>query len=270
MNEERIVHQTYISKKLPWIYQKILNSNKEKNPDWEFILWDDDELADWINKVDPLLHQLFLKCPLGIQRGDLARLLLIYYKGGVYIDLDIELIKPLDNIFKRWGRAAFLITSEPRQQIIYLYHLNFFACNAFMYSPAGNPLLGRIINDIRTIYDMYGDIILRQFNIFGGPLLTKHIHAWKPPHSLINIPDETEFYPINDIKLKNLPTYSRDLQMIKTGPYPSSAYMIHYWIHGDFESKQRLNSFRGNEQKSIHENVYDLLQPIYNLPDIRT
>jgi len=271
MKISRIVHQTYSTAELPWIYKKIIDSNLKLNGDWTFKLWTDSELEDWILATEPSLYSLFTKCPLGVQRGDLARLLLIYHYGGLYIDLDIEILKPLNEILEIYlqNPDKLMIASEPSDQIKYLYNIDFYACNAFMMSAPRNPLLAHAIDTIRGLYEIHGLSILERFNIFGGPLLTKLINEWDAPRIFTNIIREDLVYPINDIKLKDIPSYSKDIKTLMTGNFPTSALMVHYWIHGDFESKIRVFRYVGDQRKPVHVSVYELLQPIYELQAIK-
>ena len=39
--------------------------------------------------------------------------------------------------------------------------------------------------------------------------------------------------------------------------------MVHYWIHGDFESKILLDSFNIDNKKTIHENIYCFFSKLY-------
>jgi hypothetical protein len=42
--------------------------------------------------------------------------------------------------------------------------------------------------------------------------------------------------------------------------------MVHYWIHGDFESKALLTAFSPENKKTIHENMFGFFSKLY--PDI--
>jgi len=44
--------------------------------------------------------------------------------------------------------------------------------------------------------------------------------------------------------------------------------MIHYWIHGDFESKNLLDTFKISKKLNFNENIYKFFSTLY--PNIAT
>jgi mannosyltransferase OCH1-like enzyme len=98
----KIIHQTYIRKDdLPKPILHVQEVLKRLNPDWEYRLYDDQDILDFIednydsnvlrvyNKINPLY---------GAARADLFRYLLIYKVGGAYFDIKSGAIQPLDKI----------------------------------------------------------------------------------------------------------------------------------------------------------------------------
>ena len=77
------------------------------------------------------------------------------------------------------------------------------------------------------------------------------------------IEDRELIYPINDLKLENIPTAVKDWTSVRTGKYTSNPIMVHYWIHGDFESKILLDTFKVDNKKTIHENIYSFFSKLY-------
>jgi hypothetical protein len=69
-------------------------------------------------------------------------------------------------------------------------------------------------------------------------------------------------YPICDPKLSTLPNCEKDISMLKKGEY-DNAYMVHYWIHSDFESKEKIDKFTYDDKCSIHENIYKFFKELY-------
>lgn len=64
----------------------------ELHPDWTHLTWRDPlSPADW-----PLTSEHWDRCPTGAQKAGLIRLEAILTHGGVYIDSDLELWRPLD------------------------------------------------------------------------------------------------------------------------------------------------------------------------------
>ena len=72
--------------------------------------------------------------------------------------------------------------------------------------------------------------------------------------SLYNIIETHKIYPILDIKLE-LKSSIDDFNKIKTGHYDNITYMVHYWIHSNFEAKNIIYNFQYNDTLTIHENL---------------
>ena len=111
----KIFHAVWIGDELPEKYEKFWLGWKEKHPDWEFKLWTD-------NLPGPRLGKFYGKAKDLRVDSNFARLEILYEYGGVYIDLDMECLKPIDpllescNAFitietttdmKVWGRVGF-------------------------------------------------------------------------------------------------------------------------------------------------------------------
>ena len=96
----KVVYQTWKTKQLPKQYEIILDHNKSLNPEYQFILLDDDDLVKFFNTQDPLLKNAFFKInpKYGASRADLFRYVIIYLHGGIYLDVKIKCIQP----FKEW------------------------------------------------------------------------------------------------------------------------------------------------------------------------
>lgn len=82
------------SKKRP---KEWMDSWKLKNPTWEYILWDEQKIKQYFpnglhnqdkyDEIEPFYG-----------KADILRYEILYNYGGVYIDADIDCIKPLDEL----------------------------------------------------------------------------------------------------------------------------------------------------------------------------
>lgn len=96
----KIIHQTYHVKNLPEAIQTNINQLKNQNPDWEYRLYDDDDIEKYIQFYYPTLLLFYKKInPIyGAAKADFFRYLVIYKSGGVYLDIKSTLSKPLNEI----------------------------------------------------------------------------------------------------------------------------------------------------------------------------
>ena len=73
---------------------------KELNPDYEFIVYDDSDIENYLQKhLSPTDCEL-IKDKHIVEKTDLARLLLIYNEGGIYSDIDRLCNIPLTQVIK--------------------------------------------------------------------------------------------------------------------------------------------------------------------------
>jgi mannosyltransferase OCH1-like enzyme len=95
---EKIIHQIWVGTfKIPLREKQYVQSIKSLNPNIEHILWGDidnempDNLKKWYNKFYNIKNYAFC--------ADILRIWVVYKYGGIYLDVDFNISKPLDNIF---------------------------------------------------------------------------------------------------------------------------------------------------------------------------
>lgn len=257
----KIIHQTWFdnNKALPVIFDKMIQESKKINQNFEFKLWTDSNIEDFLKTNYKNIYKIYSNNILGVQKSDLARLAILHYYGGIYIDLDILLIKNLNDLFD-YNKDILYISYEPTEQTKYVWNMENYICNAFFACNKNNIIIQHIIDTIINIYDIYGEKIFNKFNIFGSNLYMKILE--KSDKSLYNIIDTNKIYPISDIKLE-LITGIQDYNIIKTGNYNNNTYMVHYWIHSNFEAKNIIYNFNYNNELSIHQNLGIFFQQMY-------
>lgn len=96
-NIPNIIHQTWKSKtELPENFTKWRNSFLELNPSFIHNLYDDDDNRTLIIKHLPELLPLYNSFSREILRVDFVRAIYLFFYGGIYADMDVQCLKPLD------------------------------------------------------------------------------------------------------------------------------------------------------------------------------
>jgi len=142
--------QTWKSKDIPAHYQPFIDSVRTHNPDWNYMLFDDDDIMTFVKTKMSKYYNLFMHLPQKIQQIDFFRYLAIYYYGGVYIDLDLYVTQSFDTLYyDNMDMCKFpvelhsitdtIITSQGFTQLIGNY--------AF-YAPPKHPFIKQIIDNI--------------------------------------------------------------------------------------------------------------------------
>ena len=75
---------------------------KDLNPTWTHILYDDDDMIEYMKKYYPDLLHIYNKIntKYGAAKADFFRYILMYREGGVYLDIKSAMKVPLDKILK--------------------------------------------------------------------------------------------------------------------------------------------------------------------------
>lgn len=78
----KIYHQSWMSPELPVDFQFWSDSCRSLHPDWEWVLWTDEDNANLVRMHFPWLEESYNALPAEIYRADLARSLYMYAFGG--------------------------------------------------------------------------------------------------------------------------------------------------------------------------------------------
>ena len=132
----RIIHQTWASNVIPQHLRRYQESWLQHHPKWEYRFWDDKANDTLIAEHYPEFADHYRRVTPTILRVDLVRLAYLHRHGGVYADLDYEVIRPLDGLLNT-SRA---IVGRERGGIGWPIRGRDYVINALMASPPGHPL----------------------------------------------------------------------------------------------------------------------------------
>ncbi|KAK9364907.1 nucleotide-diphospho-sugar transferase [Lipomyces kononenkoae] len=96
----KLIHQSWSTQDLPSKFSTWSHSCREQNPDWEWVLWTDEDNLNLVKKYCPLLLPYYRQLRGEIYRADLVRNLYMYIYGGMYADLDVECLRPANELFE--------------------------------------------------------------------------------------------------------------------------------------------------------------------------
>lgn len=132
----RIIHQCFETKMLPAMMISAVNSWVNKNPSYEHIYYDNGDMREFISKqFDKTVLMAYDSLIPGAYRADLWRLCILYFYGGVYVDIKMGANIPLDRII---GDTKLVLVTD-RGQDIY---------NAFIAVIPEHPLIGELIKAV--------------------------------------------------------------------------------------------------------------------------
>jgi hypothetical protein len=95
----KTIYQTWYTKVLPEPIQKSIDNMLNLNPEFEYHLYDDDDMIKFIHDNYPgEISEAFDTIKIGAMKADLWRYLVLYKFGGVYLDIDSEIYSDLSTL----------------------------------------------------------------------------------------------------------------------------------------------------------------------------
>jgi mannosyltransferase OCH1-like enzyme len=125
------IYQCYHNKK--YIPNKVYENIKKYASKYKHIIYNDDECLEYIkNNYDDKVLETYNKLENKAHKADLWRYCILYKEGGLYMDIKVELIKDINNLFD-----PNILTTIFRKKNIF---------NGLISTPKNNPLLLELIN----------------------------------------------------------------------------------------------------------------------------
>ncbi len=106
------IHQVWVgSAPVPPRYLEWARGWQELHPDWEYQFWTDDN-TDWVPKEAEYLKPPVTPKWVMPMRADIVRYHVVARFGGVYVDMDFECLRPIDDLVD--GVDAFVARQNHR------------------------------------------------------------------------------------------------------------------------------------------------------------
>mmetsp|Transcript_43340 Transcript_43340/g.114288 ORF Transcript_43340/g.114288 Transcript_43340/m.114288 type:complete len:388 (+) Transcript_43340:3054-4217(+) len=93
----KLMHVTWKEWAIPSKYSKMVAGCVRLHSHWDFMFWNDAQNEKLVQVHFPEFHKAYESLS-GIKKADVARLVMLYVHGGVYVDMDVECRYPLDGI----------------------------------------------------------------------------------------------------------------------------------------------------------------------------
>jgi mannosyltransferase OCH1-like enzyme len=178
MSIPKIIFQTFKTEKLSPQFQAIVDTWKEKNPNYEYRFFNDADCDTFIQaNFEERIYKAYKRILPGAYKADMWRYCVLYMYGGVYADIDMICMNPIDEFVKSGVDFMTVVDFNPGVEKYNLF-------NAFLASvPNFQPLLDcihQIVYDIEH-YTMYTS----KYDLCGPGLLGKKINRYlhRPEHA---------------------------------------------------------------------------------------
>ena len=209
-----ILHQTWKSKKLPRSLARFRQSWLNTHPGWEHRLWTDEDNRAFLQKYYAWFLPVYDGYDKTIMRVDAIRYFFLYHFGGVYADLDLECLRPIEPLLEN---KQVIIGCEPPEHLTDYEGVggnSRILCNAFMASVPKHGFWEYVIHALPSCCDVSDPL-----SATGPFFLTKVGEAYEDKQ-LLSIESHETLYPLD----KNKTGGRRRVQ-----PALDHAYTIHHW-----------------------------------------
>lgn len=110
-NIPKIIYQTWKTKNLHKDIKRVRDNIQLLNPDYTMVLYDDADMEQFIkDNFDDAVYRSYMRLNVGASKADFWRYCILYINGGVYLDIDSDIIRPLNQLII--GDEQCIITRE--------------------------------------------------------------------------------------------------------------------------------------------------------------
>jgi hypothetical protein len=222
----KIIHYCWLSgNEIPAAFQAYMQSWKEKLSGYEFVLWNFDlfdiNSSSWVKQAFTAGKYAFA--------ADVIRLFAVYSHGGIYLDMDIEIVRPFDELLE----SDIMIAHEDNKR-------KTIEAGCFG-AEKGHPF-------IKACYDYFSG---REFSLKAVD------DGYTLPRAMKKIYEgNSEFH--------GLPVYSEDYFTVKkfrTGIIKTTknTYAIHHFAGSWFSEQDKINHAAAEKMASVFgDNIFSV------------
>lgn len=185
----KIIHQIWWQgeNNIPTDYPIFSLSWKKLNPDYQYILWDEQKINNILYEYFPWFADTFNRLPKMIQKIDAAKYFILYHYGGIYADMDSECVKNIDDLII--GKELILpkLEENPFVKLFFYGRVDDTLQNNFLASIPNHPFwihcLKLITNEKleQQSYELYEKWI---FRTTGPGLVTNAYYTFPNNHNI--------------------------------------------------------------------------------------
>ena len=241
----KIIHQVWRDAKVPVNFKRWIESWKINHPTYHYVLWTDKLMRKLVAERFPGYLKTYDAYNLTIERADAFRYFVLYEYGGIYADLDMESLKPLDKLLLS---NDCILSQEPEAHSHILYHFERpLPCNAFMMCRPRHPFFRYTIYNLERFCIKDRNPITTTGPLFLYKILPEYQKLQIAKTSPLLIGAQDDFMPTFDHMLVN-PLRNWCLNSTKLSPKsqqtcktlqasrfkniaPPSSYSNHHWVH---------------------------------------
>jgi mannosyltransferase OCH1-like enzyme len=206
------IHQIWLGGKIPDKYKRLRDTFLEKNPNWEYKLWTDEDVNDFNLKNIDTFNKI---TNLGV-KSDIFRYEILYREGGLYVDTDFECLKSFDDL-----TYLDLFTGTG-----HLYDPEVF--NGLIACKKNHELIKELIDNIQIINTNNFDEIL---SLTGPRYFSDKLFQWikNNPNDKVIVFPTNFFYPFPAVHRYMVRDDSENSRNLVQSFCTNDSYCVHLW-----------------------------------------
>lgn len=249
------IWQTWRHRHPPTLLKRCMRSFRILNPDWEFHFFTDDDIHDFIDTKFPALAEVIARYPGGVYLADIWRCLALYRHGGVYADVDVECVRPLEELigaihehdFAPAGTEVILSRDHPVHERLWFggraMHMNF-----LMLAQPGAAFFKAYLDRLESVLADDPRALDRDPVALTGPgRFSDLIEAMDGPSAAgVSVIPWQWVSPIPDMGLVGtFPEREGYERLLRSGDWASELdpFTVHYWWHDYLKTPNTLRLF---------------------------
>lgn len=230
METPKIIHQIWsdLYKPLPAFFEVLSETWKKKHLGWEYILWSEQMMRDFVKKEYPEYYEIYMELPYDMQRWDVCRFLILNKMGGVHVDTDYECLENIEPLIEN---TEFSIALEPALHCK-TFNVKHVLNSALMASIPNHFFLKKVIERVLSKETFDYDRSSKPMYILNttGPLVLSNLYESLSP----NEKEEINLIPAKYVT----PFDGEQIKLIKAGIENdelenclNEAYAVHYFTN---------------------------------------
>lgn len=263
----RIIHQIWVGPKVPPAHFRVFREKwKQLHPDWEYRLWTDSEIEDLNLGLKDLIDQ----SPNYAEKSDIIRAELLDRFGGVYLDVDMDPFRAIDELNQKYDFWAGV--EHPHQ--IATTNCRVWIGISIIAARPGHPIIRRWKELIRSRWEVvnqtFSSQIERVVNHTYFPFSMAFFEQYNADNCVNIALPTTYFYPlapnfaakrmsgVRAIREK-LYDWLEDMNLKKSRPFSRVApetIAVHYWGNSWLPSQSEQLKDLQSQMDFLRKEVY--------------
>lgn len=269
-----IIHQFWdFYDPVPERYINYIKTVIDNHPGWEYWFWTNADVDCYFQKKHKEFYSVFKSYKSVLSRADVMRYFVLYDYGGFYMDLDVEVLKPLDI----WTYLSPSILSQENYEHSYIIHKKKenTIVNAVMATRPKHPFYLMLQNNLKIYKNKYYRKVLEStgsffvneiYKLYGNSLTVIHPKYWFPTFDPIQHDDIFKY--CNNQKYNEYRNSSSVLwrafddicrghieKEFRNRPYVDS-FLNHHWVHTHVQEAK----FKSENTKSVYSVAPNLVR----------